>query len=206
MERFASSYAVTNEGGSFVFDERGSLVNNGTDFNYGLELTIEKCFSKNYYLLSTASIFNSRYEGSDGIERNTAFNNGYVFNVLGGKEWPIGENGRNALTFDTKFTTSGGRPYAPINVDATMANNGREVLYEDQAFSKRYPFYLRWDVKFGVRLNSAKGKVSHQFFVDLQNVTNRENIFERRYNAVKDQINDVNQIGFFPDVLYRLQF
>jgi hypothetical protein len=91
-------------------------------------------------------------------------------------------------------------------LEATRANDGREVLVEDQAFSERYDAYLRWDVKFGFRLNGKKSKVSHQFFVDLQNVTNRENIFVERYNPVTDQIDQVNQIGFFPDFMYRIQF
>ena len=77
---------------------------------------------------------------------------------------------------------------------------------EDEAFSLRYADYLRLDVKFGFRLNSAKGRVSHQFFVDLQNVTNRENVFVERYNPVTDEINEVTQIGFFPDFMYRIQF
>jgi hypothetical protein len=61
------------------------LINNGTGSNYGVELTIEKFFSKGYYGLITASIYNSNYKGSDGITRNTAFNGRYVYNILAGK-------------------------------------------------------------------------------------------------------------------------
>ncbi|MEM6815225.1 MAG: TonB-dependent receptor [Bacteroidota bacterium] len=204
VERTPSSYSIINEGSEFEFDERGSLVNDGTGLNYGIEITLEKFFSKNYYLLATTSVFESNYKGSDGISRNTAFNSNYVLNVLFGKEWKFGPSGQNAWTFDTKFTTSGGRPFTPIDLTATRNNAGREVLQEDIAFSERYGRYLRWDVKFGVRLN--RRKVSHQFFVDFQNVTNRENEFVRRYNEVTDEINQIEQIGFFPDVLYRIQF
>ena len=128
----------------------------------------------------------------------TAFNNNYVYNVLAGKEWAIGKEKRNAFTFDTKFTASGGRPYTPIDLEATRANGGRTVYHEDLAYSLRYEDYFRWDVKFGVRFNSKKSKLSHQFFVDFQNVTNRENIFVKRYNPVTDEINDVTQTGIFP--------
>ncbi|MEM7297185.1 MAG: hypothetical protein AAF391_02840, partial [Bacteroidota bacterium] len=166
--------------------------------------TLEKFFSRNYYMLLTTSVFESQYEGSDGIQRNTVFNNNYVLNILFGKEWKFGANGQNAWTFDTKLTTSGGRPFTPIDVDATRANLGREVRMDDIAFSERYGQYFRWDMKLGVRLN--RQKVSHQFFVDFQNVTNRKNEFVRRYNSVTDQVNVVEQIGFFPDVMYRIQF
>ncbi len=204
VEAVPSSYSVLNEGSNFVFNERGGLVNTGIGNNLGLEITLEKFFSNNYYLLATTSLFDSRYEGSDGVDRQTAFNTQYVLNVLGGKEFKIDD--RKIITLDARLTTSGGRPFTPIDLEATRNNGGREVLQETLAFSERLEGYFRMDVKIGFRLNSKKSKFSQQFFVDLQNVTNRKNIFTRRYNPVTDQINDVYQIGFFPDILYRVNF
>ncbi len=206
VESVPSSYSVLNEGAGFVFENKGGLVNEGVGTNYGVELTLEKFFSRGYYLLFTNSLFESTYEGSDGIERSTAFNNNYVGNLLFGKEWKFGENGRNAFTFDTKLTTAGGRYFTPIDLEATQNNQGEEVRFDEQAFSERYDDYFRLDVKLGLRLNSKKRNISHQFFVDLQNITNRENEFVRRYNENTNAINSVSQIGFFPDVLYRIQF
>ncbi|UII34073.1 TonB-dependent receptor [Fulvivirga ulvae] len=206
VESQSGSYSVLNEGADFIFNERGSLVNDGSGKNYGIELTLEKFFSRGYYLLMTSSMYESKYKGSDGIERNTAFNNNLVANLLLGKEWAFGESKRNALTFDTKLTTAGGKPYTPVDLEATRNNAGREIRMENIAFSERYNTYFRWDVKFGVRLNSKNKNISHQFFVDLQNVTNRKNEFVRRYNEVTDHVDLVEQIGFFPDVMYRIQF
>ena len=206
VEDTSSSYSAINEGADFVFTERAGLVGEGTGRNFGLELTVEKFLSKGYYALVTASVFDSRYTGSDGVERNTGFANQYVLNTLFGKEWAIGKAKRNAITFDTKFTTSGGRPYSPIDLEATRANLGREVYVDSAAYSQRYDAYLRLDVKFGIRINGKGGKVSHQFFVDLQNITDRENIFVERYNPVTDRVSPVYQNGFFPDFMYRVQF
>lgn len=205
VETHPSSFSLLNAGADFVFPELGSLVNEGTGINYGTELTIEKFFSKGYYGLLTASVFDSRYEGSDGIERNTAFNNGYVVNVLAGKEFKIGKDKRNAITFDMKATRAGGRYYTPVNLEASQFA-GVEVLREDLAYSERHDPYFRLDVKFGYQLNSKKRRMSQQFFIDLQNVTNNENIFVRRYNEQTNEVNDVYQSGFFPDILYRIQF
>ncbi|MCB0634934.1 MAG: TonB-dependent receptor, partial [Lewinella sp.] len=83
---------------------------------------------------------------------------------------------------------------------------GEEVLLDEEAYSLRYDPYLRLDVKIGYQLNSKTKKISQQFFLDLQNVTNNDNIFVKRYNPVTQQVNDVLQSGFFPDILYRLQF
>ncbi|MDX1942976.1 MAG: TonB-dependent receptor [Saprospiraceae bacterium] len=205
VESVPSSFSLLNAGADFVFPERGSLVSEGTASNYGVELTVEKFFNKGYYGLLTASLFDSKYKGSDGTERNTAFNNGYVFNFLAGKEFKIGKDKRNALSFDTKLTTAGGRYYTPVDLEASKVA-GEEVLQEDLAFSERNTPYFRWDVKFGYTINSKTKKFSQQFFLDLQNVTNNENIFQRRYNDLTNEVNNVYQSGFFPDLLYRIQF
>lgn len=205
VETVPGSFSLLNAGADFIFPEVGSLVNKGTGRNYGAELTLEKFFSRGYYGLFTASVFDSKYRGSDDILRNTAFNNGYIVNVLAGKEFRIGPGGRNALSFDTKLTTAGGRYYTPVDLEASR-QAGEEVLRETDAYSERYNPYFRLDVKMGVTFNHKTKKLSQQFFLDLQNVTNHNNIFARRYNELTNEINDVYQSGFFPDILWRLQF
>jgi len=205
VQTISSSFSLLNAGADFVFPEAGSLINEGVGTNYGAELTVEKFFSQGYYGLLTASVFDSKYEGSDGIERNTAFNNGYVVNLLAGKEFKVGKDKRNAITFDMKATRAGGRYYTPVDLEASMAA-GEEVLDEQNAFSERHDPYFRLDVKLGFQLNSKNRRLSQQFFIDLQNVTNNENIFVRRYNELTNEVNNVYQSGFFPDIMYRLQF
>jgi len=205
VESVPGSFSMLNVGADFGFPEEHFLVNKGSGKNYGAELTVEKFFSKGYYVLVTGSVFDSKYKGSDGVERNTAFNNKYTMNFLAGKEVKIGKDKRNALTFDTKFTAAGGRFYTPIDLAASIAE-GKQVFQEDKAYSERIDPYLRWDVKFGYRLNSKKRKLSQQFFLDFQNVTNHENVFTYRFNREKGEVQQVNQIGFFPDVLWRVQF
>ena len=41
---------------------------------------------------------------------------------------------------------------------------------------------------------------------DFQNLTNRENPFIRRYNRSSNEVNTVLQSGFFPDILWRIEF
>ncbi|MEZ4941005.1 MAG: TonB-dependent receptor [Saprospiraceae bacterium] len=205
VEAVPSSFSILNSGADFVFPERGSLVNAGTGRNYGLELTVEKFFSRGWYGLFTLSLFDAKYKGSDQVVCNTAFNGRYVANALLGREFALGSSGRRFLTLDTKFTAAGGRPYTPVNLEASRAA-GEEVLFEDQAFSQRLDDYLRWDVKIGIRVNSSKRKLSQTFFLDFQNVTNNQNIFAMRYNTVREEIGRLDQIGFFPDILYRIEF
>lgn len=206
VQPFPSSYSTLTEGADFDFNnDRVSLVNEGTGFNQGIELTVEKFFSDGYYGLLTGSLFESKYAGSDGIERNSPFNNGYVANLLAGREFKVGSKQQNVIFFDTRFSVAGGRYFTPVDLEASQ-NAGFEVLHEDLAFSEQYDDYLRWDVKFGFKLNILGKKQSHQFYFDFQNVTNRDNVFARRYNRLTNNVDVVNQIGFFPDLGYRFQF
>ena len=205
IESRISSFALLNAGADFIFPEKNNLVNEGTGTNIGVEFTVEKFFSEGWYSLVTVSLFDSKYKGSDGIERSTAFDGGYVANVLAGREFKLGNTGRRFLTLDTKFTAAGGRPYTPVDLVASQAA-GREVLIENQAFSLRLDDYFRWDVKIGVRINSSKRKLSQTFFLDFQNVTNNQNIFAMRYNEVRNSVGTTYQIGFFPDLMYRVEF
>lgn len=205
IEQTPSSFSVLNSGADFVFPEVGNLVNEGTGANYGLEITVEKFYSKGYYTLFTGSLFQSKYKGSDGIERNTAFNNNYTINLLGGKEFKIGKNKTNAITLDGKLTTAGGRYYTPVDLEASQAA-GREILDASRAFSQRFTPYFRLDTKVGYRLNGKRGKVAQTFYLDFQNLTNHQNVFAKRYNTLTNEVNTVYQSGFFPDIMYRIQF
>ncbi len=200
-----TSFSLLNAGADFVFPEKGSLVSKGTGQNYGVEMTLEHFFADGYYLLATGSLFESTYEGSDGIERNTAFNNRYVGNLLGGKEWPFGKTRQHRLTVSAKVTGSGGRYFSPVDLERSR-ELGTDIRDESLAFTQRYEPYFRTDLKFGIQLNSSKRRLSQSFFVDFQNLTNRENVFQERFNPVTGNVNTVYQAGFFPDVQYRVTF
>jgi len=205
VERTPSGFSMLNVGADFGFPEKTNLVNEGTGSNRGIEFTLEKFFSKGTYLLTTASIFDARYKGSDGIERNSTFNNRTVFNVLGGREWKVGRNGRNAFTVDVKAAFSGGRYYTPVDLAASLAAD-EEKLNESSYNSERLSNYFRLDTRLGMRLNSARRKLSHTLYLDFQNITNNENVLMQRYNTAKNTVGQAYQIGFFPDLLYRVQF
>lgn len=205
VDNFASTFSILNAGADFVFPERGSLVNDGTGNNYGVEVTLEHYFADNWYLLLTTSLFESNYEGSDGEERPTAFNNQYVANFLAGREIPFGKDKRHRFTINARVTGSGGRYYTPVD-EAASREAGTDIRAEALAFSERYADYFRMDLKFGVQLNSQARKFSQSFFIDFQNLTNKENVFQERYNPATGMVNTVYQSGFFPDFQYRVQF
>jgi hypothetical protein len=206
VTEISSSFSMLNTGASFNPNEQGSLKNAGTGTNYGAELTIEKFFSKGYYGLITGTLYESKYNGSDKVERNTAFNGKYVYNILIGKEFKIGKEKRNALSIDVKMTQAGGRFYTPVDLAASQAVHA-QVLYSDSlAFTSRNPSFFRLDFKMGYTMNSKKRKMSQSIFFDIQNITNNKNVFAERYNPLTNKINTAYQIGFFPNFTYKVQF
>jgi hypothetical protein len=204
VNNFSSDYSILNTGASFKLDLEDNLVNSGTGKNYGVELTIEKFFSNGYYGLFTSSIYDSKYIASDGVERNTAFNGKYVFNILGGKEWKVGEGNRNAFSVDVKFTNAGGRAYTPIDLASSQAA-GTEVL-SSKIYSDFYKNYYRLDIKAGFVINSKNKKLSQTISLDIQNVTNHNNVFSQSYDRQRNSINYTYQLGLFPNLLYKIQF
>lgn len=202
VEQRASAYSELNTGANFNNSFADSLANNGTGRNYGAEITLERFFNKGYYFLVTTSLFQSYYKGSDGIERNTAFNTNYVFNALAGKEFKLGTKG-SVLALNLKLTTVGGRYLTPIDLDQSRAQ-GTAVYKRDLAFSERQPNYLRADVKIAYRKEYKKSTL--EVALDLQNITNNQNVFSKSYDAKAGKIVTVYQQSFFPIPMLRYTF
>lgn len=201
VHAFPSFFSVINLGADFTSPNVTYLVSKGTGYNYGLELTLEKFYDRGYYFLFTGSVFESRYRGSDGVLRNTAFNGNFVFNLLGGKELRLGE--RHTLILDVRTTFSGGKRYVPV--DLTMSRMlGEEVRDVSRAYEFSYDPYFRMDVKPGYRYNSTR--VTHEFSVDVQNVTRNLNVFQQTYNLRTGQLNTEYQLRFFVIPQYRILF
>ncbi len=205
VEKTASSWSAVNLGGAFggFPDDLDEFVNSGASYNYGLELTLERFFSKGYYFLLTSSLYESKYEGSDKIERNTAFNGNYVVNALVGKEFKVGKNKDNTFAINLKVTTMGGKRFRPIDKEQTQLN--RSVVYDNKnAYKERHSNYLRADLKLSYSIN--KPKATHQLSLDIQNITNNQNLFREAYNIQSDSFTYEYQIGFFPEIQYRIMF
>lgn len=201
VETRATDWSALNIGAGYGDGLQDSLANNGKGYNYGLEITVEKPFSNGYYILATTSVFDSKYKGSNGIEHNTAFNGHYVVNALAGKEWQL--RGIHTIAVDLKFTTAGGKRYTPIDEEQSRAA-GRAIYIDSRSYEERTKNYFRVDLKLTYRMNN-KGFMQ-EFFVDFQNVTNHKNIFSQWYDSRAGKIRTQNQLGFWPNFNYRIQF
>ncbi|MBU0558214.1 MAG: TonB-dependent receptor [Bacteroidetes bacterium] len=202
VHQYPSSFNIVNEGANLAPVDQSDLVSNGTGRNYGIDFTVERYLNDGFYFLITGSLYNSKYKGSDGIERNTTFNSNYVLNLLGGKEWKLNKRG-DILALNLKFTTTGGRYFTPLNLAASQAA-GDAIEDTQRAFSERQTPYLRFDVKLAYRIEFNNSSL--EIALDLQNATNNQNIFRQGYNRYSNTISNEYQIGFFPVPTIRYTF
>ncbi|MES2732027.1 MAG: TonB-dependent receptor [Bacteroidota bacterium] len=153
-----------------------SLVNKGTGENYGVELTLEKFLSNNYYFTTNVSLFESKYVGGDGIKRNTLYNANYVVNLLVGKDFIIGTNRK--FNLNLRGVMAGGQRFIPIDL-AKSIQSGYEVGIVDQAYQNRLKDYFRTDFQASYTIN--KPKSTFEIRLEIQNVTDRANVRDITY-------------------------
>jgi len=193
--------SMLNAGSGYYIPRIDSLENTGKGTNYGLELTVEKFLSRGYYALLTVSLFDSKYQGYDQQWRNTAFNTNYAMNLLAGYEWKVSK--RNFITFDIRNVWSGGMRYTPIDLAASIAA-GEEKTDDTHMYENKYRDYFRCDFRIGFKQNFKH--FSQEWGLDLQNISNHKNIFASQYNPQTREISIIYQQGFYPMMLYRINF
>lgn len=177
------------------------LVNKGTATNMGIELTLEKFFDRHYYFLLTGSLYDAKYKAGDGVERNTRYNGNYVANFLIGKEIPLTQS--KSFSLDFRFVVAGGNRLTPINLEASRLNHNT-VYNESLAFSEQAPTYYRSDIKLSFTKN--KGRTKRIISLDIQNVSNQQNLFSINYDRRKNDIVKDYQFGILPNISYRIIF
>ncbi|MBP6574749.1 MAG: TonB-dependent receptor [Flavobacteriales bacterium] len=202
VERDSSSFTMLNTGADFGSPTEDDLVNEGNGRNYGIEMTVERTFSKGFYSLFTVSIFKSEARASDMVWRSTTFDAGYVINALAGREWKVGKRGNN-ISLDLKGTFAGGRRYTPIDLDASVEQR-RDIRDESRTNELQYDPYFRVDVKLFYRMQ--RKRVTHELGIDLQNITGTRNIYAQYFDDRTQEVVTEYQLGFFPIPLYRLLF
>lgn len=204
QQNYTSSFSMINVGNALEgIPLVDSLENKGDGENIGMEFTFEKFFSNHFYYLATASVYQSKYKGSNGVEHHTSFDGGYVFNALAGYELTLGKNKNKALSFDLKYTQSGGNRYTPIDIEKSKTY-GQAVYMDDEAFSKQLKDYSRFDIKISYKTN--RKKTSQSIFLVVENIFDTQNILRESYNTTTQSIQQEYQLGLFPYFGYKIEF
>ncbi len=195
--------ALLNASGIWDIVGLDSLESTGTGYNAGIDITVEKFFSDRWYVLATGSVFRSRYKPFNGEWYPTRYDRGFAENVVGGREWPIGREGRNTIGINGKINVQGGNRQNSIDLNASRAA-GETVLIEGGEWAEQVPAYFRVDL--GVRYRINRPRTNHSIMLDVQNVTNRQNLYGQFFNEETGNLDSFYQTGLFPFLNYRVEF
>ena len=197
----SSTYSSVNGNGNENYND--TLVSDGLGRNFGLEMTLEKFFTNRFYFLLTGSLFDSKFQASNQKWYNTKYNVHFATNLVGGKEFAVGKSKNNFIGLNLRLTWAGGMRDTPIDLDKSI-ETGDAVYVQDERYDISYKDYFRTD--FGVSYRMNRKRVSHTFSLDIQNLTNNQNVMYQYYDPENYALVTQYHLGIMPILNYKIEF
>jgi len=118
-----------------------------------------------------------------------------------GYEWKIGKD--CLLSANTKISYVGGKRYVPLTIND--ASNEDEYVYDyTRAYTEKLSDYFRLD--FNINMKQNFKRFSLEWFVEVTNVTNHKNVWQKFYNASRNKEEYVYQYPIMPGGGFRVYF
>lgn len=179
-----------------------AMINNTIGRNYGVDLTLEKFLSNNYYFLLTTSLFDAKYKGGDGKWHNTRYNKGYVANALFGHEHFF-KNNKRTLDYNIRLNFTGGERYSPV-MEKESIEQQRIVTDETRAFSCQHDPVFYADFTVNYRINHKRA--SSQIALQVKNITGSSTVENFNYNFKTNAIQLDKNKPIIPVLSYKIEF
>lgn len=195
-----SSFSMVNYKQDWAFDD--ALENNSIGRNMGIDITFERFLNNNYYFLVTGSLISSRYKADDKTWRDTRFNKTFVGNVLVGKEFFFGENGR-VLGINGRVNFVGGEQVSPV-MEAESREEERVIFDENRAFSEQLSSSLYSDLSVTYRIN--KSGHSSVWALQVKNILGQEMPEGYNYNYKTKKVQLDKSVIVIPSLSYKIEF
>jgi hypothetical protein len=178
------------------------LIATGSAQNTGLELTLDHRFANGFFYQFNGTVFQSTYKGADGSERESRWDNRYLVNLFGGKEFRK-EKADVVRTWGIsgRVNAMGGMYDPPL---PTLTDINGNVLFRGTSGPEQLPGFLRIDLRAYLK-HDRKGRTG-MWSLDLQNVANTRNAAFRYYDLRKGEVVTKYQLGIIPNLSYRIEF
>jgi outer membrane receptor for ferrienterochelin and colicin len=184
------TYILIDGGTDFGPNIVGEAVSAGKGIVKGVDITLQKKLSgSGLYGLLNYSYIHSEFSAIEGGIKPGAFDPGHQITLIAGFQF------KNGWLIGGKLKYSGGRPYTPIDEEASLAVN-RAVYATNDFNSSRYPYYMRVDLRLDKKFDFSKASLVA--YLELQNVFDRENIYEYYWDDFERELGTVYQWAFFP--------
>lgn len=184
-----------------------SLAPQGIAENKGLEVNLEHYLTNGWFMTANATLFDSHYQGSDGIWRASRWDLGHIFNLTAGREWqrtPRSEEKVKIFGVNGRLTFTGGYRVMPVDLDASRAA-GETRFVTSNGWSEQLPGYFRIDLRMYWKRNLGNRRNS-TFAMDFQNATMQQNVAYYFYDPYTDRVEKKLQLGLIPNASWRLEF
>ena len=195
-----TSFSLLNQEENYVI---AALNNKGKGKNYGVEITLERFWNDQFYLLSTLSLYQSKYQASDLIWRNTRFNSNSIFAFTMGKEWNLSSKKASTIALDLKMTNYGGVRVTPIHLPQSIIKK-TTVLDNAHIYEEKLPDIFRIDLQ--IQWKAQYKKMTGSFIAGVQNLTNRKNPISQFYDPGMGDIKYNYLLGLIPVFGYKIDF
>lgn len=195
------------QSGYWLFNQRDNygirpMISEGRIRNYGVDLTVEKAFSRSFFILATGSLFWSQYKSLGDVDwRSTRIDRRWGSSLMGGYEWTLKKNA--ALQLGLKSFLAGGLRYTPADVAASR-QAGMLVEDKNRYFESVANLYFRLDGRLAFRKNLEKW--SYTISVDVQNITNAKNVRFLVYDRQTASFVPRLQAGLLPVISFQADF
>lgn len=198
-----SSYSMINFHQQWFFNDK--LVNEGAGRNVGIDFTFERFLNKGFYWLATASFFDAKYIGGDGIKRNSAYDRGFVSNLIFGKEFYFntGHGKQRILGINGKLTYMGGERLNPVLEQESLA--AKEIIYDYiHAYERKAdPNVL---VNVGLSLRNNKERFSSVWSLQILNLLQSPTSNFDYYNIKTNKLDVSTTSVMVPNLSYKIEF
>lgn len=200
-----SAFSLVNQSDYTIFLQK-QVAYAGLSENRGLEVTGERYLSGGWFALANATLFDSRYQGSDGVWRSTRWDLGHLANLTLGREWLREKSATQTRSFglNGRLVQSGGFRAMPIDA-AASALASATVFDASNGFSEQQPGYFRLDLRVYWKRGFA-GRRNSTFAMDFQNVTMQKNTAYRYFDPFTRKVETKHQLGLIPNLSWRVEF
>lgn len=194
-----SYFSMLNLTDDFFINEQ--LINTGTGQNIGIDVTLERFMNKGWYYLTTLSLFDSKYTGGDGFERDSRFNRNIISNILIGKEWMI--RNKNLFNVSVKYTYLGGNRMHPVNEAASLS--ARSIVEDlSNPYGIKNPDAHVASLTLSYRINHKK--YSSHWSIQILNALAAKEYFGYQYNFREHRIDLNTDAIVVPNISYKIEF
>ncbi len=194
------------------------LSNAGTGLNYGLDLSLQKYITEDFFFLLAGSLYRTEFSaaGSSWTSRNrrhsTRFDGRHTLNLTAGREFAKQKNGKTIINgISSRVAWLGGfrEPLVDLVASKELGYTVFQTVLNTQfsqtiSYSQQLDDYFRIDLRLYKKWNKT-GRNS-MLSLDIQNMTGRENAQYHYYDSVQDKVLLKRQLGLIPILTWRGEF